>query len=302
MYKYNSFINFKNSKLNENQLKTDQEEAVGQAIEDGRIIVGNKIHYAPGGSWGWNEASGGVNFDTKVTINPDFPIKSLTELGFTFGHIKGDFICEGLEIVNLEGSPKSCFDFIMKDSDVRSLKGSPYKVANFDAQNGLIRSLEGAPRFVFGDFNLTNNMITDLSGGPFLISGSIGLLGNGFLNLMQKDPSTYSKVKLFSEMHKFIMREYMNLNLDRAIKDLEKDFESNEYFAKIILENVDYLQFIKDYESYDLAEGILKLDPPSSLLSNIKNNLPSVWKEILNIRGENIEGYETSADLGDLGF
>ena len=302
MYTYNSFLSSKNSKLNENQLKIDQEEAVGRAIEEGKIIVGKKIYHAPGGSWRWNEASGGVDFDTNVRVDYEAPIKKLTDLGFSFGHIKGDFDCHGSSIESLEGSPKSCYDFNASDSDLKSLEGSPYRVNNFNAQNCLIRSLEGSPRFIFGDFNLTNNMITDLSGGPFLISGSIGLLSNGFFSTMQKDASSYNKVKLFHDMHKFIMGEYMNINLKNTVKDVEKDIYNNEYFPKILLKSLDYIQFIKGYDDGDLAEGILKLDPTPTFLSTIKKNLPLVWKEIINIKGGDSEGYETSADLGDLGF
>ena len=303
MYTYNSFLSSKNFKLNENQLKIDQEEAVGQAIDAGKITVGKKIYHAPGGSWRWNGASGGVDFDTDVRVDYEVNIKHLTELGFSFGHIKGNFNCHGSSIIDLEGSPRSCYDFNASESDLKSLKGSPYVVnGTFDAQNCLLKSLEGSPRFVFGDFNLTNNIVTELGGGPLLISGSIGLLANGFFNSMQKDPSTYSTVKLFHDMHKSILSEYMNINLKTSIKNVESDLYNNEYFPKILLNSLDYIQFIKGYDDGDLAEGILKINPTSTFLSAIKNNLPLVWKEIIKIKGEDSERYEVSADLGELGF
>lgn len=289
MYTYNSFLNTKKYVLNENLLKTNQEEAVSQAIADEKIII-TDVPF-PENSWGWNEDSGGIDFKFGVKINDDLKIKSLKDLGFTFGRVKGDFDCSGLEIVNLEGSPKSCKTFIASNSDLKSLKGSPYAVENFEATNCLLGSLKGSPRFVFGDFNLSNNMITDLSGGPLLISGSISLLGNGY-------PHDF---KLFKNMHKFIMEEYMNVTPKHAIRDIEKALLDNEYFAKIISNDLNYIQYIKDYDDSDLAEGILKLKPNPTLLSSIKNNLPLVWEEILKIRGKD-SGYETMSDLGDLGF
>jgi hypothetical protein len=302
MYTYNSFLSSKNSKLNENQLKTDQEEAVEQAIERGKIVLGGKNNQDRRNGWRWYGFSQGIHFNVDVKVKYNAVEKSLTELGFTFGNVSGDFDCHGSSIESLEGSPKICHDFNASESDLKSLKGSPSIVTNFDAQNCLITSLEGSPKFVFGDFNLTNNVITDLSGGPLIISGSIGLLGNGFFGAMQKDPSAYNTVKLFHEMHKFIVKEYMNVNLSVTKENIEKDLANNEYFPKIISENPDYIQFIKGYDNVDLAKGILKINPTPNFLSTIKKNLPLVWKEIINIKGRDSNGYETSADLGELGF
>ena len=268
----------------------ESEEAVAKAIEEGKIKVGNKFYQAPGGSWRFNRSTGFMDFDVDVAV-VDGVEGSLKDLGFTFGKIKGDFDCSGLSIKNLEGSPESCKSFIAGDSDLKSLVGSPYAVENFDVNNCLIGSLKGSPRFVFGDFNLSNNMITDLSGGPLLISGTINLLGNGY-------PHDF---KLFKNMHKFIMEEYMNVTPKNAIKDIEKALYDNEYFAKILSSDLNYIQFIKEYDNADLAEGILKMKPSESLLSSIRTNLPLVWEEIIKInRGDS--GHDVIADLGDLGF
>lgn len=290
MYTYNSFLNTKKYGLNENQLKIDQEGAVSRAIKYEEIILTDDVNDSRN-SWAWNEKSGAVDFDCNVRIDDDLQIKSLKDLGFRFGRVKGDFDCSGLEIVNLEGSPKTCRGFNAGNSNLKSLVGSPYVVENFEVNNCLIGSLEGSPRFVFGDFNLSNNMITDISGGPFLISGSINLMGNGF-------PHNF---KLFKDMHKFIMGEYMNATPKYAIEAVEKAIRDKEYFINILTENSDYIQYFKKYYTADLADAITKLNLDPSVLNSIRKNLPLVWDEISKIYGED-SGYKTSADLGELGF
>jgi hypothetical protein len=293
MYTYNSFLNTKKYPLNENQVKIDQEEAVSRAIAEEKIIL-EDIPF-PEGAWKWNRDSGDIDFDFGVRINDDLPIKSLKELGFTFGKVGGDFDCSGTEITNLIGSPKSCKGFNASNTNLKSLKGSPYSVYNFDISNSLIGSLKGAPRFVFGDFNLKNNMITDVSDGPFLISGSIDLSGN---NYGKPNPVNY---QLFRDMHKFIMGEYMKVSPRYAAEGVEEALQSKEYFINILSENIDYVQFFKEYYNADLADHIIKLNPSPSILNSIRNNLPLVWEQIIRIQGED-SGHKTAADLGDLGF
>jgi hypothetical protein len=290
MYTYDSFLNTKKHSLNENQLKIDQEGAVSRAIKYEEIILTDDINDSRN-SWAWNEKTGAVDFDCNVRIDDDLQIKSLKDLGFKFGRVKGDFDCSGLEIVNLEGSPKTCRGFNAGNSNLKSLIGSPYMVENFEVNNCLIGSLEGSPRFVFGDFNLSNNMITDISEGPFLISGSINLMGNGF-------PHNF---KLFRDMHKFIAREYMNINFKSAMDLVSAEVSNKEYFINILIENIGYVQFFKEYYNADLAHAIIKLKPSPEVLNSIRNNLPLVWEEITKIYGED-SGYKTAADLGELGF
>lgn len=287
MYTFNSFLNTKKSSLNENLSKLNQEEAVIRAVDKGKLLGADA---KTGGNWKFNESSNCVDFDTSIEIM-DYSIKSLNDLGFVFGDVEGDFNCSGIEIDNLEGSPKICETFIASNSNLTSLKGCPYVVENFEVNNCLLRSLKESPRFIFGDFNASNNIIMNLSGGPLLISGGINLKGNGY-------PHDFN---LFRNMHKFIMEEYMNVNPKITIKNIEKALSENEYFAKILSSNLNYIEFIKDYDDANLAEGILKVNPSPTFLSSIKSNLPLVWDEIIKIRGKD-SGYETMSDLGDLGF
>jgi hypothetical protein len=169
-------------------------------------------------------------------------------------------------------------------------------VENFDVSNSLIGSLKGAPRFVFGDFNLKNNMITDISDGPFLISGSIDLSGNNYGKPNKPD------YKLFRNMHKFIMGEYMTVTPKYAVEAVEEAIQSKEYFINILSEDINYAQFFKGMISdTDLADAIIKLDTSPGVLNSIRNNLPLVWDEVIKKQGED-SGYKTSADLGELGF
>jgi hypothetical protein len=293
MYTYNSFLNTKKYHLNENQVKIDQEEAVSRAIAEEKIII-TDVPF-PEGSWKWNRDSGDVDFGFDVKINDNIPIRSLKELGFTFGKVGGNFDCSGTEITDLIGSPKSCKNFDASNTNLKSLEGSPYMVYNFDVISCLIGSLKGAPKFVFGDFDLSNNMITDISGGPFLISGKINLLGN---NWGKPNQVNY---QLFRDMHKFITGEYMKVSPRYAAEGVEEALQSKEYFINILSENVDYVQFFKEYYNADLADPIIKLNPGPAILNSIRNNLPLVWEEIIKIQGED-SGHKTAADLGDLGF
>jgi|694.fasta_scaffold00852_47 hypothetical protein len=293
MYTYNSFLNTKKYDLNENLLKTDQEEAVSRAIAEKKIILTDVPFY---NSWKLNNDSNDIDFAYNVTINNDIEIKSIKDLGFTFGKVGGNFDCSGSEILNLLGAPKSCKSFDASSTNLKSLKGSPYMVENFDVSNSLIGSLKGAPRFVFGDFNLKNNMITDISDGPFLISGSIDLSGNNYGKPNKPD------YKLFRNMHKFIMGEYMTVTPKYAVEAVEEAIQSKEYFINILSEDINYAQFFKGMISdTDLADAIVKLNPSPGVLNSIRNNLPLVWEEITKIHGED-SGYKTSADLGELGF
>jgi hypothetical protein len=243
-----------------------------------------------------NNDSNDIDFAYNVTINNDIEIKSIKDLGFTFGKVGGNFDCSGSEILNLLGAPKSCKSFDASSTNLKSLKGSPYMVENFDVSNSLIGSLKGAPRFVFGDFNLKNNMITDISDGPFLISGSIDLSGNNYGKPNKPD------YKLFRNMHKFIMGEYMTVTPKYAVEAVEEAIQSKEYFINILSEDINYAQFFKGMISdTDLADAIVKLNPSPGVLNSIRNNLPLVWEEITKIHGED-SGYKTSADLGELGF
>ena len=294
MFTYNSFLNTKKYSLNENQLKMDQEEAVSRAIAEEKIILAD-IPF-PEGAWKWNKDSGDIDFDFGVIINNDIQIRSIKDLGFTFGKVGGDFDCSGSEIVNLLGAPKICKSFDASNTNLKSLKGSPYMVESFDVSSALIGSLKGAPRFVFGDFNLKNNMITDISDGPFLISGSINLSGNNYGKPNQPN------YKLFHNMHKFIMGEYMTITPRYAVEAVEKAIQSKEYFINILSEDINYAQFFKGMISdTDLADAIIKLNLSPGVLNSIRNNLPLVWDEIIKTQGED-SGYKTSADLGELGF
>ena len=300
MYTYNSFLNTKKYSLNENLLKMDQEEAISQAIADGKITVRDEHGLNRKSTFksylNRNEDSGLIDFDISVVINNDIQIRSIKDLGFTFGSVSGNFDCSGSEIVNLLGAPKSCLDFNASNTNLKSLKGSPYMVESFDVSNSLIGSLKGSPRFVFGDFNLKNNMITDISDGPFLISGSINLSGNNYGKPNQPN------YQLFRDMHKFIMGEYMTVAPRYAVEAVEEAIRSKEYFINILSEDINYAQFFKGMISdTDLADAIIKLDTSPGVLNSIRNNLPLVWDEVIKKQGED-SGYKTSADLGELGF
>jgi hypothetical protein len=171
------------------------------------------------------------------------------EFTFKMGNIYGDFDCSGSDnLKNLIGGPKSCYDFNAEDCSLETLEGSPEVTHNFNVSNNLIRGLNGCTKYVFGDFNLTNNLIRSLDFGPLLITGTVTIQNGGHNLRLQKNGK--SLIRLFSEMHRFLTREYMSVGGSYKVKTTEKieaDIASGDYAYKLIVENPDYEVFLGDF-------------------------------------------------------
>lgn len=285
MRTYNLFLESENNPLSRGSDKLSQLQAVNDARVAKKISV---VHYS------WNEKTECVDFKGNVTINTN-EVFNLQDLGFRFGKIiSGDFDCEGIEQKNLEGSPSSCRNFDVSHSELTSLEGGPDLVENFNATNCLIKGLKGSPSFVMGDFALSRNMIMDLREGPLIVTGNISLsVGN--------DDKDYNLVKSFKQMHKDIVEEFGNINKEISIKNIEEAVQNNEYVAKLLIKDLNYINFLRTFEPSELAEAFLKSNLNPAFLYKLREKLPQVWEEIIKIKGNN-SGYGALADLGEFGF
>jgi len=98
------------------------------------------------------DVDGDVFLDAgNVIINPRF---SRFPGYVRFGSIKGDFYCDGNDMVSLEGGPRMVGgDFYCGHNELTSLKGCPKRVGNdFSCSHNELTSLEGCPRTVGGNF------------------------------------------------------------------------------------------------------------------------------------------------------
>ena len=91
------------------------------------------------GSWKLNQSTGLLDVD----YNFHCAQQNLTDFkGVRFGHVKGDFYCEGNQLTSLEGAPQTINGY-------------------FDCDNNQLTSLEGAPQTVRGEFYCDDNPVSE---------------------------------------------------------------------------------------------------------------------------------------------
>ena len=148
------------------------------------------------------------NSDGKYVVNADgvtfkVSVNKLTNGMFVWGYIKNDFICDGLHIKSLNGSPKSvggnfncchtlittlegapdrvgCVFDCSECERLISLKGSPKYVWLFDCSRTQIASLEGAPEEIIDDFYCDDTKLTSLKYLPKNLGGVIHYFNTPF--------------------------------------------------------------------------------------------------------------------------
>lgn len=93
---------------------------------------------------------GSIDVNGTVYFNPSKRLNFAGDPGrlpLKFGHVKGNFLCSGLDLTTLEGSP-------------HTVGGS------FHATLNKLTDLQGAPQIVNYSFFCDNNELTSLIGGP----------------------------------------------------------------------------------------------------------------------------------------
>jgi hypothetical protein len=241
---YNSFTQSRISRLNENDEEKNAE------MEELRILlVKNPQYFSPKMKMEdavWNDKDKAIDFEGDVSLLPGrYKEDSLSYIPFKFGHVYGDFSCSGSDnLKNLISGPKSCYDFDAQDCSLESLEGAPEMTHNFDVRDNLIVRLNGGPKYVFGDFNLSGNLIRSIDNGPLLITGTITFMDCArYLTNPEKGRGGKSLIRLFSEMHQHLTREYMSVGQSYEIKTKEKieaDIASGDYAYKLLVQNPDY--------------------------------------------------------------
>ncbi len=115
-----------------------------------------------------------------ITNNVSLVRNHLNKLGFSFGKIGGEFLCNENKLFDLIGMPHTVTDRCRIDCNrpLTSFKGGPEYVGNyFDASRCSIVSFEHCPKFVGEEFDISSNRITSL------VSIHKNLIQCGSLNL-----------------------------------------------------------------------------------------------------------------------
>ena len=120
----------------------------------------------------YNEATGLYDCDGDIKVEQDL-VSPNGKLIIKFGVVKGDFICESLQLTSLEEAPQKVGgDFYCRYNQLTSLEGASKEVGgDFSCSYNNLTSLEGAPQTVDGDFDCHNNNLTSLEGAPQKVGG-----------------------------------------------------------------------------------------------------------------------------------
>ena len=113
----------------------------------------------------WEDGQKKFKVDGDVIISSS----SIGKLPFTFSEVTGEFKCNGISLISLEGSPKKVGkDFFCIGNKLFTLQGAPTEVSgDFHCYNNELISLKGAPKKVGGDFQCSMNVkLTSLEGAP----------------------------------------------------------------------------------------------------------------------------------------
>lgn len=238
MKNYKSFIA---SRLFEN-LEESQIKGLIEC-EDAKIVVRE-------GGANWNESTQSIDFNGNLKVTNKFTGKSLLELPFSIGVVKGNFSCFGVDSMeSLEGAPSFCEDFDASRCSLKSLKGSPEICSNFHAYENLLRDIKGCPKYIFGDFNMSDNMIKSLDFGPLLVTGSCKFVGNAVITKTHEGQSE-TDAKKFSKMHREIAYENLIISanqkegFENTIKQIEKSIEDGSYVLNRTMEDTEYQKFL----------------------------------------------------------
>lgn len=242
MKNYKSFIS---SKLFEN-LGEDQMKGLDEC-ENAKIVVRE-------GGADWNEKTQSIDFHGNLKVTHRFTGKSLLELPFSIGVVKGNFSCFGVDsIESLEGAPSFCEDFDASRCSLKSLKGSPEICSNFHAYENLLRDIKGCPKYIFGDFNLSDNMIRSLDFGPLLVTGSCKFVGNAVITTTHEGQNE-TDAKRFSKMHREIAYENLIISADqkegfeKTIKQIEKSTADGSYVLNRTMEDPENKKFLGNFQ------------------------------------------------------
>lgn len=156
-------------------------------ITDELIEKYDLVYNEETGLYDYGSDDGGLgNMEKNLVIEDD--LVSNGRLIIRFGDVFGSFICKGLNLKSLEGSPESveydfdCShnqltsldgapesvggDFYCNNNQLKTLKNAPYCTNTFDCSHNQLISLEGAPEDFSLDFDCSYNNLTSLDNAP----------------------------------------------------------------------------------------------------------------------------------------
>ena len=227
------------------------------------------------------------------------------------------------QITSLVGSPDIVNgDFGFYRNKVTSLEGGPREVKrNFYCDNNLLTGLKGAPRIVGGSFSCPDNYINSLAESPDEVGGRFDCEGNELSTLegsprkVKGDFSCQNNPNLISltGIPQSIGRD---LKIDDRIKSLDGFSPNNlprniifvdkyrNYSRVINLENskemIESLKLKVFRDFFEKNTNVILDKFGSGDVSIIRKQYPTLWKRLTNKIDK--EAFNTSADLGELGF
>lgn len=177
----------KEFKLFESSLASEQTEFLNKCVR---------------GTWKLNPSTGEVDVDGDFVGSKEFT--DFREV--KFGGVSGNFVCKGMNLTSLEGSPNiTSGNFDCSNNSLRTLKGiCPVVRGNLDCSKNLLRdisdigsfggsldingnrlkSLYGLPDEIDGDFDCGANPLESLQYSPKKIKGQFICVGTGIKNLV----------------------------------------------------------------------------------------------------------------------
>ena len=133
-----------------------------------------------------------LNNDGTYDVNGDVDLKKFEQfvdsnrkLKIKFNKVTGDFVCNTLDLISLEGCPEKVGgDFKCYTNKLTTLKGAPKEVGgNFDCGFNNLTSLEGCPEKIGGNVKCYTNKLTSLKGAPKEVIGDFDCSDNKLTSL-----------------------------------------------------------------------------------------------------------------------
>jgi hypothetical protein len=241
-----------------------------------------------------------INDLGKIDVQGDVDIKfkNLNRLPLKFGHIDGNFKCDGVNLQSLKGAPEYVrYNFSCNNNYLTSLEYSPnYVGGTLDCSNNKLsdlkycseivgrdlvckmnklKSLNGMPREFWGRLNCSNNQLNDFSGVSERFRGEIYANSNFLKNIkgfkyfdgiIFIDP-TASSINTGQERHK---------NMKIELRLVPK--VGYAFMPKPILDNINHIELILKFQRYydiwsDNGDDELHLDNFTGLIEDILDGL-----------------------------
>ena len=137
----------------------------------------------------WNKHTKCYDCDESVEIDKN--VVSDGVLAIRFGRVKGNFVCKGNDLQNLEGSPQEVGGgFFANSTGLESLKGAPQKVGgDFVFAFNSVESFNYLPLEIGGDVHCEYNQLKYFDYVPNKVNGDFYYKNNPNLVLPKRKPN-----------------------------------------------------------------------------------------------------------------